>query len=216
MAVENHVTLGILLLAYDGPDTERHVVRGRDEVLAVFAPIDGAHFSIVASEFSVEHKRCKLAIETGCLPDLNIVAMGNGNELGIGTELNVANGMLKVKVVQDNATDKVDKETSSVYRNGIQDRTSVSAPADQKYPYQASLPSSIVIKNVALGDRAMRTMGLYISKGNVSDLLLQYCERPYRRRDVVTYLTRSKTLTRLPTGLRIELPSGEKTRFPPE
>lgn len=77
--------------------------------------------------------------------------------------------------------------------------------------------SSTESKRFPLGFRARRCMFLRCANGRVCDLLLQVMLSlwfyPSERRDM-SYFTRSKTDTLLPTGERRHVPSGEKTRFP--
>ncbi len=66
------------------------------------------------------------------------------------------------------------------------------------------------------GLNASAAMFLLFSKANVLDLLLEGAIQPTQTytRISAAHLTKSKTETRLPTGLRMELPSGVKTTFP--
>jgi len=86
-------------------------------------------------------------------------------------------------------------------------------------------PSSIDINTFPSGDNAIERIFFRFSKGKVRDLFLNWPQAKIKRlNDVeeavvelelsVAYPTKSKTDTRFPTGLRIELPSGVKTTFP--
>jgi len=83
--------------------------------------------------------------------------------------------------------------------------------------------SSTESSSEAVGDRAIRAMSLRFSKGNVLDRLLHtnppatlvrlVQSQPAAKRER-GYLTRSNTVTRLPTGLTRLLPSGVNSTLP--
>ena len=74
-------------------------------------------------------------------------------------------------------------------------------------------PSSTVKKTVESGLRAIAAMFLRFSNAKVRDLLLLWV-RKSTTIESSTYLTRSNTDTRFPTGLRTEFPSGVNSTFP--
>ena len=70
------------------------------------------------------------------------------------------------------------------------------------------------MRTFASGLRAITATFLRFSKGNVRDLLLVRVRTAGNAERSATHLTRSKTETRFPTGLRTEFPSGVNTMFP--
>lgn len=86
----------------------------------------------------------------------------------------------------------------------------------QLYPASLSvyIPSSNDNSKFPSGERAIQEIFFLFSYDNVLDLLLFHqLSSPLKMRSA-TYLTRSKTDTRLPTGDRTEFPSGVNTTFP--
>jgi len=78
-------------------------------------------------------------------------------------------------------------------------------------------PASTLIKMLPSGLKAMAAMFLRFSKAKVDDLLLENIVRiltDFSDNVNTTHFTKSKTETRLPTGLNRLLPSGVKRIFP--
>ena len=53
----------------------------------------------------VQNKRCKFADKmVRCLPDLNVGVVRHSNERSVGRKLDSLDGLLEVKMVEDNAS----------------------------------------------------------------------------------------------------------------
>ena len=77
--------------------------------------------------------------------------------------------------------------------------------------------SSIDMRRLPRGVRPMRAIFLRWAKGSVCDLLLhsgQFGQFIVFFQGMLAYLTRSKIVTRFPTGENRQDPSGLKSRFP--
>lgn len=82
------------------------------------------------------------------------------------------------------------------------------------YRKKFNAPSSTLSNTFESGLKAIAATFLRFSKAKVCDLLLLKVNTIRTRPNGTTHLTRSKTETLFPTGLRTEFPSGVKTMFP--
>lgn len=84
--------------------------------------------------------------------------------------------------------------------------------------HEMNAPSSTLMSTFASGLRAMTAMFFRFSKAKVDDLLLhhpfQASDHDVLKKTEATHLTRSKTETLFPTGLKTEFPSGVNTTLP--